>query len=403
MRLSTSLIHSLKALTLCGVIAMTGAGCGNQDKSATQKEQAKRQWAATRAGVIGTLAKSQYENGNFQDARASIDDAIRLSPEIPQLHILSAKIAVEEGRLEAADRSLAEARRLNPRDAEADYLSGVVCQRWQKLDQAAEFYRAATEKQPQELAYLLAQAEMLVALNRADEGLSLLQSKVVYFEHSPVIRDAVGQLLMQKDKYNEAADMFRQASVLATDDFGIRERLAMACIAAKRYSDAVDTLTRLVKNENFAKRGDLYLALGEAQTQLGRTRDAKSSYDSAAQHAPNDPAVWLALGKAALELNDVKRAEISLRRAISIDASNSEAFLLSGYVRLKQNKLDESLTAFKKASALDPEDAVSVCMIGYVLEKKGNSAEALKHYAKALNIKPGDELATRLMAEVQLK
>ena len=31
------------------------------------------------------------------------------------------------------------------------------------------------------------------------------------------------------------------------------------------------------------------------------------------------------------------------------------------------------------------------------------SGEALKQYARALKIKPGDELATRLMAEVQLK
>jgi tetratricopeptide (TPR) repeat protein len=383
-------------------LAVLLMGC-QQDNKKAQSDQARQRWDATRAAVIGNLAKEQYENGHFEKARESANQALAMNPLSPPLHILSARISIEEGRLEAADRSLAEARRLDPRNAEADYLSGVVCQRWQKLDQAAEFYRSATEKQPQELAYLLAQAETMVALNRADEGLALLQSKVVYFEHSPVIRDAVGQLLMQKAKYSEAADMFRQASLLATDDTGVRERLAMACIAAKRYNDAVDTLTRLLKNEKYAKRGDLYLALGEAQTQLGRTREAKSSFDSATQHTPNDPAVWLALGKAALELNDPKRAEISLRRAISIDPSNSEAYLLTGYVRLKQNKLDESLTAFRKASALDPEDAVSVCMIGYVLEKKGDSAEALKHYAKALKIKPGDELATRLMAEVQLK
>jgi superkiller protein 3 len=404
MRLASSRFPSFKAATLCSAIFIALAGCNsNQSNSLAQKEYAKKQWNGARAGVLAGLAKDQYENGTFDKARVSIDDAIKLYPENPQFHILSARIAIEEGRLEAADKSLAQARQLDPRNAEADYLSGVVCQRWQKLDQAAEFYRAATEKQPQELAYLLAQAEMLVGLNRSDEGLALLQSKVIYFEHSPIIRDAVGQLLMQKGQYSQAVDMFRQASVLATEDMSIRERLAMAYMRTKQYNEAVDTLQRIVKNEEYSKRGDLFLALGEAQAQLRRTREARNNFNTATQLSPNEPAAWLGLGRVALELNDIKRAEISLRRAISIDPGNSEAHLLTGYVRLKQEKLDEALAAFKKASALDTTDPVSICMIGLVLEKKGNGAEALKQYARALKIKPGDELATRLMAEVQLK
>ena len=402
MRSASSHLQSFKALTLC-VALVLAAGCSNQSNTLAQKEHARKQWNGARAGVLAGLAKDQYENGTYDKARASIDDAIKLYPENPLFHILSARIAIEEGRLEAAEKSLAVARQLDPRNADADYLSGVVCQRWQKLDQAAEFYRAATEKQPQELAYLLAQAEMLVALNRSEEGLALLQTKVVYFEHSPIIRDAVGQLLMQKGQYSQAVDMFRQASVLATDDMSIRERLAMAYMKTRQYNEAADTFQRVLKDENFAKRGDLFLALGEAQGQLRRTREAKTSFDTATQLSPNEPAAWLGLGKVALELNDTKRAEISLRRAITIDPSNSEAHLLTGYVRLKQNKLDDALAAFKKASALDTADPVSICMIGLVMERKGNSTEALKHYARALKLKPGDELATRLMAEVQLK
>jgi superkiller protein 3 len=395
------LFQVVSAIALCALIAIAAVGCNSHDNG-QNKEAAKKQWSAARAAILANLAKEQYENGTFDKARESIDSAIKLYPEAPGMHILSAKIAIEEGRLESADKSLAEARRLDPRNAEADYLSGVVCQRWQKIDQAAEFYRAATEKQPQELAYLLAQAEMMVALNRSDEALALLQNKVVYFEHSPVIRDAVGQLFMQKGKFDQAVDMFRQASVLATDDMSIRERLAMAYLRCKRYNDACETLSRVLKNEKFAQRGDLYLAMGEAQTQLGRPREARNSFDTATQFMPNDSSPWIALGKAALELGDVKRAEMSLRRAISIDAGNGEAYLLTGYVRLKQDKLDDALVAFRKASALDSNDTVSLCMIGYTLEKKGKSTEALKCYARALKLKPGDELATRLMAQVQL-
>ena len=400
MRHSKPLAKALFALALCGGIAAAVAGCNsNQAKS---NEMAAVRWKATRAAVLGNLAKEHYENGIFDKARDTVKEALALHPGSAFLHVLSAKISIEEGRLESAEKSLAEARRLAPKSAEPDYLSGVVCQRWQKLEEAAEYYRAATEKQPQELAYLLAQAEIYVALNRSEEALALLQSKVVYFEHSPVIRDAVGQLFMQKGDYAHAVDLFRQASNLATDDMSIRERLAMAYMRCNRYTEAVDTLTRVIRDEKFANRGDLWVALGQAQMQLGRTRDAKNSFETATQHAEKDPAAWLALGKAALELNDLKRAELSLRRSVALDAGNGEAHLLTGYVRIKQDNLDDALASFQKASALDPDDSVSVCMIGYVLEKKGKGKEAMEQYAKALKIKPGDELATRLMAEVKL-
>ena len=65
----------------------------------------------------------------------------------------------------ACAEALAErARKLNPKDPEADYLSGVVDQRWQKPELALGFYSAASDKEPGELAYIMAKAEMLVAL-----------------------------------------------------------------------------------------------------------------------------------------------------------------------------------------------------------------------------------------------
>ena len=178
----------------------------------TGKQLMTEQWNHTRASVLLGLAKDQYAAGNFDPARHTVDDALRMDPENPQLHVLSAKLAIEAGQLDLASKDLEKARKANPKDAEADYLSGVVCQRWQKTDEAREYYAAAATKAPDELAYLLAESEMLVALDRQSEALDLLQNKVVFFENSAVIRDAVGQLLVQSHKYKEAADILRQAS-----------------------------------------------------------------------------------------------------------------------------------------------------------------------------------------------
>jgi len=393
----------LIAPALATALAVTGcANSGGKTNADAGKELARKQWAGARANVLGNLAKEQYDNGSFDKARSTTDDALKMDPENAALRVLSARIAIEQGNLELADKELVLARRIDPKSAEADYLGGVICQRWQRFQDAYDFYRSAAEKQPGELAYLLAHSEALVLLNRPDDALTLLQTRLTFFESSATLRDAVGQLLMQKGKYDDAVDMFRQASLLATDDNNVREHLALAQVRTKRYREAADVLTRLLKDERYAKRADLYLALGESQLNSNRPRDARDAFETASQLNPNQASIWMALGRAALQLNDPRRAEIAIRRAISIDPASSEAHLLIGYVRLRQNKQADALAAFRKASALDPNDTVSLCMIGYVLERSGKPRQALQYYAQALKLKPRDEMATRLMADVQI-
>ena len=309
---------------------------------------------------------------------------------------------LKRASLDLADKELAQARRINPKDAEADYLSGIVQQRWQSPEKALEYYTAACTKMPDELAYVLARSEMLVTLNRQEEALRMLQDKVVYFEHSAVIRDAVGQLLMQFKRYQEAADMLRQASILATDDRTITEHLAWALFTCKQYREAIDPFQKLIKIEKNAKRADLYLALGQCQMESDKIREAKANFETAAQLDTHSSSAWLALGRAALQQNDLNRADSALRRAITLDPSRSETRLLVGYLRLKQNKLEEALSNFQRASAADREDTVTLCMIGHTLARLGRHQQAQQYFTQALKIKPGDEMASKMMASLNM-
>ncbi len=389
------------AASLC--LALGSAGCGGSNKTkATNKKQAEQRWNSARAGVMLTLARDQYAGGNFDKCRKTIDDALKLDPQNPQLRMLSAKLSLEQGQLELAERELLVVREKLPTDAESRYLGGVIYPRWQKPQAAYEMYAAAGERAPAELAYLLAEAEMLVSLDRQAEALTLLQTKVVYFESSPAIRDAVGQLLARAKRYREAADVLRQASILAADDNTIRERLGMTLYHDKQFKEAADVLEKLMLDERFATRSDLYAVLGESQLQVGRYREARANYERAVELDPASGHLYLGLGRAAMECNDLKRAELALRKAQSIDPQAAEAHLMTGYLRLRQNRMKEALAAFQKAATLDRKDSVALCMIGYVYEKTGRGDLAMQYYGRALKVKPNDDLASRLMASVNL-
>ena len=390
----------ITAAAASALVFATSAGCSSTAKTKTQKEEATEHWNQARAAVLAGLARDQYQSGNFDKCRTTLNEALRIDPKNSRLHVLAAKLAIEQAELETADRELKTAREIDPKDAEADYLAGVVAQRWQKNQLALEYYETAATKAPNELPYVLAKAEMLVVMDRDEEALALLQDRAAFFEHSAVIRDAAGQLLMQMKRYPEAVQTLRQASVLATDDMGIREHLAFATLYNKQYREAADLFTRILKDEKFQKRSELFLAQGECFLQAKKPAEARTSFESAVQLSPSELAAYTGLAKASLELNDLRRADLAVRKAMAIDQKSSEVHLLAGYVRLRENKLSQALDAFKRASQLDHNDTVSLCMIGYTLEKSGKQEQAMQYYSKALRMNPKDAMAQQMMGTV---
>ena len=382
------------------LVSLAAGGCAATKKK--QSKQAQARWNSARASVLASLAQDQYKAGAFDSCRKTLTDALKMDPRNPRLHLLAGKLALEQGQLELAERELELARKYAPNDPEGYYLAGVIYQRWQKPERAYEFYTAAADKNPIEVQYLLARAEMLVEMERQPEALALLQGKVQYYENNAAIRDAVGQLLMQAKRYHEAVDVFREASVLDDQELGFKERLGLAMFYDKQYADAVDVLSKLVQREGFQERADLLAALGEAQLQMNKPRDARQSFDLATRHGPSNLKAWLGLGRSAMEVKDYRRAELALKKAQSLDQTSAEAQLMTGYLRLRQGKMKDALAAFQQACKLDPKDAVAVCMVGYVYEKSGKPDVAAKYYGKALKLNPNDPLASKLMAGVDL-
>ncbi len=378
-----------------GMVIAALAGC-SENKQQTPTQQAVKNWNGARAAVLLGLARDQYQSGSFDKSRLTLSEAAKLDPDNSAEHILSAKLYIEAGQLEAAEKELEAARTLDAKNAEVEYLAGVVYQRWEQPERALAFYTHATELAPAELGYLMARAEMLVAMNRPMEALALLQEKVAYFEHSGVIRDEVGLLLLQQGKLDDAIEMLRRATILSEDDLTIREHLAQAQFQGRHFDDCSESLSRLLADVRYANRGDLLLTQGQCQLETGHAGDAVVSLARAAELMPTAASVWLALAKAQLQISELHGAGASLNKSLALDPSASGAHLLMGYLRLREARPEEAILSFQQANALDPTDTVSLCMIGYSLEKLGHTDAARRYYSRALEIKPGDELAGEL-------
>lgn len=371
------------------------AGCQSQPQK-PQKAEALDKWNSARANVLVGLANDQFNAGNFEKARQTVDEALGMDKQNAPLYVMRGRIAIEQNRLEDADAAMKDAIKVDAKCAEAWYYSGVVAQRWQRYDDALTAYSLAAEAKPSEEAYLLAKVETLVLLNRRGEAITTIQDKIVYFEHSATLRDTLGQILMQESRPKEAAECYRQARVLASDDLAIGQHLAMALMQSGQHREAIDQLATLATLEGGKDRSDLYMMIGECQLHLEHPTEARTAFSRACELDGAALPGWLGQAKASMQLQDWRRAEIAIQKAISLDRANVDATLMLGFLRLRQDDLHGAMDAFIHARDLNPKDTVAICMIGMVFQKQGKREQAIECYQRALQINPQDELATRL-------
>jgi tetratricopeptide (TPR) repeat protein len=386
----------LVVAVLAGVLL---AGCASK-RGPSKDEQAKARWNEARARVLLNLAGEQYARGNLKDARKTTTDGLRMSNQVGGLYILQAKLDIEDGQLQSAAGALRIAKQLEPNNPEPYYYSGIVAERWQRPDEALAEYRAASQRRPTELAYLLAAAEALVSLDRSEEAAEMLESKLVFFESSAPIRDMLAQIYQEMGRMTEAAELYRQASLLAPDDPTLRERHALALVEAREWRQATDVLERLVARPEHSEQASLHIALAECRMQIGNTPAARAAFMRATRLDPKSAAAWLGVGKAALAEGDIEKAEFALRQAEALNLTGrtaADAALLRGYLHLKQNQVQAAAKSFQSAAQLAPDDPMPLVMLGFCQQKIGRADMARGYYTRALELDPQESLARQLL------
>ncbi len=278
-------------------------------RRAVERRRAPACWSAWR--------RTSTRPATSTRAARRVDDALKLDPENaaaarPVGQARDRAGPARAGR-QGARRSPASSTRRTPRRTTSAASSASA---GRSRRQAFEFYTAAAEKAPAELAYLMAKAEMLVAMDRSDEALALLQDKVVYFEHSAGIRDAVGQLLMQPRavRAKRSTCSARRASS-RRGRLPIREHLALALFYDKQYREAADVLGKLREGRAVrqARRPARWRWASASCRSASRATPAQLRNRRAAR--PVNAGVWLGLARPRWSSSDLQARRAGARRS----------------------------------------------------------------------------------------
>ena len=277
--------------------------------------------APVHAGLGGAL----LELGRHEEALASMDRALELAPDSPELrplHLMSGRALRAMNRLAEAERRFLRAARVEPQDA-----TPLV-----------------------ELFLLRSAGE------RPDEALALLARALDLAAGDAAALQSVAELLRKHERYAAAVETYR--AVLAVDpEFAMAHAgLGDALYRLERYEEAIESLDRSLALHAVPPTATARLVLmGKASGRLDRPAEAVEHYERAVALDPRDAEALDHLARTRFAEARYEEAFELYRTLLEVQPDSAGTHSNLGSTLYYLDRREEALASFERALALDPD------------------------------------------------
>lgn len=338
-------------LTPSQAIAMAGALY--TQGSYAQAEKVCRQIIGTRrdlADAHNILGVTLNAVGKGKEARASLEEAIRLAPCTASYRANLGEILRQNGLVEEAEDALRSAIDLDVGNAQALNNLGIILFERKQFDAAVTFYRRALNAQPTMAEAYNNLGNALRMTGPLSEAMMAYQDALTHREFYPEAYNNLGTLLQQDNRNEEAERAFKKA--IAQNP---------------RYAEAYNNLAQFYVAS--AKDTEALRVLGDAL-----------------KFAPTNVQTLLTTSRIQNRCGNFSAAERGARAALNEDSNSAEARVLLGQILHETDRIDEALSLLEKAVELAPENPEALNFYGVALKSAGRLDEARAQILKSLEI-----------------
>ena len=340
-----------------------------------------------------------------------------------------ARTAQQQGDYPAAERYFRLALKSQPRSAELWNGLGVVLNREERYDDAAEAFRKASALMPSVEGI---QLNLGIALFRAGK----LNDAAPVFEKLPNSQQARELLAMTYAGLGKCEHALPQLEELAppSTDPTLHIALAQCYERLDRKADVEKAMARML--QVVPEGAPLHLALADAYDQAANPEGALAEYRKAAELDPKLPGVAFRMGRMlwkarrfdeaqpALEAelkndpgnvdakfylasiylyrdNDARRAIPLLEEFTRVRTNEKNGYFELGRALLKENQAAKAAAALEKAAALSPDEPNVHYILAQALRSAGRTADATREFdiSKRLRAAQFDDLNKKFQNE----
>ena len=325
-------------MAISAALVLMLVGCQATGLHEQARRDATERWSLTRAAVKARLASDELKASRFEAAAGALAEARDLDPENTEYQILQARVFLAQGKEADAEKLLTALPGDSALTPEALYLFGILAQQRLLWRDALQYYEAALDSRPDDVAYLSAVVQALLQLDEADRALAVLQRSEAAVGWTPAYFAALAECHERLGSWAQAAQAWRRAAS-ARNDTETLERLALAQFRAGQCAAAIETIEQLRGD-----RGELTpptaLALAECLIEAGRLSDARREIEQILRRDARSAAALRLLARVHWAAGDARAALETIERAVLLDSDDVATLEMAATIALKADRSD---------------------------------------------------------------
>lgn len=344
-------------------------------------------------------------SNQLSEARLTFNRLIENEPKEVEAYIGIAEVGMAENDLEMSLAGWKSALRLQPDNPKVLKGMGEVLVRQGKPLQALEMFRETVRIDPRWRDAQRRLGDILVQREFYDEAFDAYQGAVECNQADVGGWIGLGQVSRRLGHFDEAGQYLRQALVLASDHLVALSELVQMYVGGERWDDALDMLQRLVRLE--PQTAGHHIEMGRVMQQLGRLKEALSAYGRGLKTDRSSASGWVGLGDVFDYLGHTEPARQAFKAALALEKVDGEdrAAALSGLARIQQaeGQLKKAADVYVEALSHHEWFAPAHIGLGEVYAKQGDGASAQGAFERAIEIVPNHPRALTGLGEVVRK
>jgi protein O-GlcNAc transferase len=367
------------SLLLCALLAAASSHAQAPAGEAARLQQAG---AAFRAGHAAFL------RNDLPTAHSEFAKAVRLAPKIAPAHSALGAVLLAEGNPAAAVPELRTALTLDPGHADEGTVLNFAAALAATGDTptAQQQIELALRKTPNSAPLHDALGTLLAQQNRLDQAAAEFQRAITLDSTLAAAHFHLGSVFLHQRNPTAAVAELAQAHTLAAEDPAYALQLGRALSAANRDQEAIATLRSAVTLDPSSLDAKYELAL--ALQASGDPKSALPLFEQVTLARPQNDAALTNHALALVQTGDAQTAIPLYLRALKINASSPTLREDLGVAYLQQSDLDHAIEQFRAGLTLEPGNPQLHYDVALAFKLKDDVAAAIPEFEEAARLDP---------------
>lgn len=258
----------------------------------------------------------------FGEALRCFDRAIRLNPDMAEVHINRGRVLLELGP--------------------------------DKANKALKAFEKALVLSPDNLEVLVDKAKALHALGRTSDELICYRKISATMTEIPAVWVRMGDIELELGNFKEAVSSYDRALALDSSRAITHVHRAIALSMLENWKEAVKSAERATKIA--PDDIETWRVLADVNLRYGKTKSGMKALKRAAEIDPHDASVENTMGMVEYRDGRLKEAARHFRRALVRDKKHKSALMNLGFILMEQEEWSEAASIWDQLTALVKDD-----------------------------------------------